>query len=308
MDVDVDVGRVDLDIEEIARETVFGNHLQIGVLDGMMEIGVLDKALVHKEILLASRLSGIFRLDDIAVNADAVGLLMDMQKPLVVSTPKESHDALLEVAGIKMVDLLAVAGQAEAYFRIHQRDTGELLYDMAHLGLGRLEEVAPCRDVEKQVLDGERGAWLHGDEGLFLHYRPFVDNLGAHLVFLAARLEFHLGDGCDARQGLATEAHRADGEQVLSLADLRRGMTLKAQSRVGLRHATAVVDHHDHRLASVFHHQVDLGGSGIQRVFHQLFDSRCRTLYHLACRNLVGNAVGKQFDDVKHTLIFPSVR
>ena len=79
MYVDVDVGRVDFDIKEIARKAVLRNHLQIGVFDGMMQIGMLDKTLIHKEILLTARLLGILRLDNITMDTHAIGLLVDGQ-------------------------------------------------------------------------------------------------------------------------------------------------------------------------------------------------------------------------------------
>ena len=75
MDIDVDIGWINLNIKEIARKTIFGNHLHVGVLDGMMQIGMLDKALVHKEILLATGLFGILCLDDITIDTHTFSLL-----------------------------------------------------------------------------------------------------------------------------------------------------------------------------------------------------------------------------------------
>ena len=171
-----------------------------------------------------------------------------------------------------MVHFFAVAGEGEADVGIHQRNAGELLNNVTKLRLRRFEEIAPCRHIEKQVLDREGSTRLHRHEALLFDHRAFVDNLHAHLVLFAPRLQFHLRNGCNAGQSLATKAHRADGEQVLSLADFRGGMALKAKPRIGFRHATTVVDDHNHRLSSVFHHQVYLGGTGIQSVLHQFLD------------------------------------
>ena len=273
MYIDIDVGWVHLNIQEIPWETVLRDHLHEGILDGMMQVSVFDKTLVDKEILLATSLLGIFRLDDIAFDTNTLSLLSDRQQFLLIVVPKEPHDALLEVAWIQMVDLLAIAGQGKANLGVHQRDAGELFYDVTHLGLRRLEEVAPSRHIVKQVFHRERRAWLHRHKRLFLDHRAFVDNLHPHLVFLASCLQLHLSDGCDASQGLTTETHSADGKQVLRLADLGGSVPLEAQAGVGFRHATAIVDDHNHRLASVFHDQVNLGGTSIQCVLHQLFDS-----------------------------------
>ena len=258
----------------------------------MMQISMLDETLVHKEKLLAAGLLGKLRLDDIAVDADTFRLLSHWKELLLVVAPEEAHDALLEVTRIEMIQLLAVAVEREAYFRIHQRDSGELLHDMAQFGLGRLEEVASGRHVEKQVFHREGRARLHRHQRLFFDDRAFVDDLHPYFVLLTSRLQLHLRDGGNASQGLATETHGTNGEQVLRLADLGGGMTFKAHTGVGFRHATAIVDNHNHRLAGVFHHQIDLRGSSIQCILHQLFHSRCRSLDHLARRNLVGNAIG----------------
>ena len=197
-----------------------------------------------------------------------------------------------------MIDLIAIASQGEAHFRVHQGNTGKLLHDVAHLSLGRFEEVASGGHVEKQILHREGSAGLHRCETLFLHHRAFVDNPHSHLVFPASRLQLHLGNGCDAGQSLASEAHCANGEEVLGLADLRSSVPLEAQTGVSLRHAAAVVNDHNHRLAGILHHQVYLGGSGIQGVLHQFLDGRCRTLNHLASRNLVGDTIRKKFNDI----------
>ena len=300
MDVDVDVRWVHFDIQEISREAVLRDHLHVCVLDGMVQISVLDKALVHKEILLASGLLGKLRFDDVTLDAHTLGLLLDRQQSLFVIGAKQAHNALLEIARIEMIQFLAVAGQCKANFRIHQRDASKFLHDMPQFSLRRFEEVAPCGHVEKQVLNGERRARLHGNQGLLLDHRALVDNLHPHFVLLASGLQFHLRYGGDAGQGLASETHSADGKQVFRLANFGSGMTLEAQAGIRFRHTAAIVDHHNHRLTGVFHYQVDLGGTSIQSVLHQLFDRRCWTLNHLACRNLVGDAIGKQFDYIYH--------
>ena len=119
MDVDVDVGGIHLNIKEIARETIAGNHLHVGVLDGMVQIGMLDETLVHKEILLATRFLGIFRLDDVTIDAHTFGLLSDVQQAFLVVVAKQTHDALLKVARIEMVYFLAVTGECEANLGVH---------------------------------------------------------------------------------------------------------------------------------------------------------------------------------------------
>ena len=108
MDVNVYVSRVNLDIQEIAWKAVLGNHFQIGVLNGMVQIGMLDKPFVHKKILLATGLFCKFCLDNIAINTNPVRLLSDRQQFFFIVTSEQSHDALLEVARIQMIHFFAV--------------------------------------------------------------------------------------------------------------------------------------------------------------------------------------------------------
>ena len=108
MNVNVNVSRVYLDIQEISWEAILGNHFQIGVLNGMVQIGMLDKPFVHKEILFASSLFCKFRLDNIAINTNPIRLLSDRQQFFFIVTSEQSHDALLEVARIQMIHFFAV--------------------------------------------------------------------------------------------------------------------------------------------------------------------------------------------------------
>ena len=155
---------------------------------------------------------------------------------------------------------------------MHQCDPSEFLNNMPHLSLRRLEEVASSRHIEKQVLHREGCTRLHWHKSLFLNDRALVDNLHPYFILLTPRFQLHLGDSRNTGQCLATEAHGTNGEQVFCFADFGGGVPLEAQAGIGFRHTTAIVDNHNHRLASVFHHQINLGGTGIQSVLHQLFD------------------------------------
>ncbi len=77
-------------------------------------------------------------------------------------------------------------------------------------------------------------------------------------------------------------------------------MALKGKSRVGCRHAAAIVDDLNQRAPRILDDYGDFRGSGVDGVFHQLLDHRGRALDNLARRNLVGHGVREELDDVAH--------
>ena len=90
------------------------------------------------------------------------------------------------------------------------------------------------------------------------------------------------------------------GEEIVSLTDLRRGVTLERQSGISLRHSLAIVDDLYGSTSGINDDHMDGRRPGINGILYQLLDHRGRALDHLTSRNLVGYAVGKEMDDVGH--------
>ena len=89
-------------------------------------------------------------------------------------------------------------------------------------------------------------------------------------------------------------------EEVVGLADLGGGMTLKRQTGIGFRHSFPVVDDLHQCLSRVLDQDLDLCGTGINSILDQLLDNRSRSLNHFASRNLIGDAVRQQMYDIAH--------
>ena len=104
-------------------------------------------------------------------------------------------------------------------------------------------------------------------------------------------LQLNLSNSGNGSQRFATKAHRMQGEEVISLSNLRCGMTFKRQTSVGIRHAFAVVDDLNRRTPCIHHQHMNHVSIGINSILDKFFDDTCRTLNHLACRNLVGNRI-----------------
>ena len=86
-------------------------------------------------------------------------------------------------------------------------------------------------------------------------------------------------DGAEKRRGTC--------EEVGGIAYLGCGMTLERQACVRLGHALAIVYDLYGGAPGIYYYDVYLGGTGIHGILHKLLDDACRTLNHLACRNLV---------------------
>ena len=92
-------------------------------------------------------------------------------------------------------------------------------------------------------------------------------------------------------RNFAAKSQGIDVEEVFRVFDLGGGMPLEGQQGIVTHHAAAVIDHVDEFFAATFNLDLDAGGSGVQRVFQQLFQDGDRTLDHLACSDLIGNVL-----------------
>jgi hypothetical protein len=69
MDVDVDVGRVDVYIYKIRYARACDDQSLVGLLYGLVEVGMLHEATVGEEILVGCLLAGRLRLADESADA-----------------------------------------------------------------------------------------------------------------------------------------------------------------------------------------------------------------------------------------------
>ena len=89
----------------------------------------------------------------------------------------------------------------------------------------------------------------------------------------------HAGDG---GQGLAPEAQRCDGGQIVGAADLAGGVTEKRGFRIVRRHAAAVVRDADERHAPVLDFYGDVLCTGVHGIFQQFFDDAAGAFHHFS--------------------------
>src|SRR5690606_14998382 len=221
----------------------------------MVEVRVFDEPVVYEKVLFTPGFLSVFGFADKTLEVNDGGLFRYRHQALVVTVSKNMHDALLQAFSRQLEKLLPIAMEREVDMRIGQCRALELLDDVSHFHCIAFQEVAPSRNIVKEILNAD--ARPGGQRLWFLAHQFRTGDLNACSQFIlhAPRFQLYVGNRRDGGQRLPTEPHCADRKQVIRLSDFRRGMALETQPRIRYAHATAVVNHLDERLAAVFHNQ-----------------------------------------------------
>ena len=165
-------------------------------------------------------------------------------------------------------------------------------------GKGDVQEVT---DAQAKLLLKYPDQWALANEA----DRAAVD-LQHRAVFriVTPRGQGEPADRGDRRQGFAAEAERGHRFQIVERTDLARRVPRHRQRQFFGRNAAAVVANADQAHPAFFQIDVDTPGAGVERVFDQLLDHRCRPLYDLAGGDLVDQGVGKCLD--RHAAMIPA--
>ena len=112
-----------------------------------------------------------------------------------------------------------------------------------------LKEFTARRNVEEQVAHRDRSAdWKSSFfDREDLSSCDFDDRAGS--VFSGVCLQTQAAHRCDGRQCFAAKSEGCDIEQVVGIADFRRGVTLEGEHSVVVQHAPTIIDDLD-KLAS----------------------------------------------------------
>ena len=293
MNVHVDVGGLDVEIDEVRHLHPLRHKTVVGRNDSLVEIRVLHIAAIDEEIVLPALLAGGLRLGDETSDPAHRRVGIDGKQILSVLPAEHVGDALQQGARSEVHQLGAVAVEREVYLGIYQHDTLKGRQDIVKLGGIALEEFPAHGHIIEQILHLEVGPHGAGHRLLPRHLGAGNGEQGAQLIALQARLQLHLRHGGNRCQSLAPESHGAEGKEVIGLQDFRCGMALKGQTRVGGRHTLSVVDDLDGRAPGIQHDDADVAGTGVHGVLHQLLDDGSRALDNLAGCYLVGDGIGK---------------
>ena len=91
----------------------------------------------------------------------------------------------------------------------------EFVQDMAHLHCIGLEEVAPCRHIEEQMLHGDRGAAAGYHGRLFGNLITLYLQGSTYLLSLLASDQLYLCNRSYGSQGLPTEALGVERKEII---------------------------------------------------------------------------------------------
>ncbi len=181
---------------------------------------------------------------------------------------------------------------------IGERDALERFCDRALLGRERLQELEPRRGVEEKLADLDSRARRNRARAGILDIAGFGCDLDPVLVLGAAGLHPQMRHARDRGERLAAKSERANRGQVGGAANLRGRVTPQRQDRVGARHAGAVVGDRDQRRSAAQNLDAHRARARIERVLDQLLDGGRRPLDDFARRNLAGDLLGQDVDNV----------
>ena len=156
-----------------------------------------------------------------------------------------------------------------------------------------LKEFTARGNVEEQVAHRDRSAdW---ESSFFdredLPSCDFDDRAGS--VSSGVCLQTQAAHRCDGRQCFAAKSEGCDIEQVVGIADFRRGVTLEGEHSVVVQHAPTIIDDLDKLASTGLDVDANAARTRIEGVLQQLLHNRCGTLHHLAGSNLVRDVFGE---------------
>ena len=295
MHVDVDARRVQLEKQHIRRLAPVEQHIAVGHLHRMGHAAIPHRAAVDVEILLIGTGARVMRLRHPAVQAQAGTAVVHAQRLAreILAQGLAQPRVRIQIARLVAPRRFAVMRDAQFHVRARQCQRTQPLFDMAQLGALGAQELAPCRHVEEQLAHLNGGARRMRTRHHLAQAPAFDLQRGAVLGIRATRGQRKAADRGDGRQRFAAEAQRGDGFQIIQRGDLAGGMTRHRQRQLFRRNAAAIVADADQPHAALFQIDIHAGGAGIEGVFDQFLDDRCRALDHLAGSDLVDQDLGQ---------------
>ena len=198
---------------------------------------------------------------------------------------------------VQAEDGLAVVAQMKGHVEARQRQTLDHFLQVIEFGFFGLEEFAPGRGVEEQVANFHRSADRMRRR---LHPRRHVTAFGFDLPGLigvtSTRGQCQACYGADRGQRLPPETEAHHLLKVFEVADLAGRVTGQGQRQVIGGNTAAVIAHAQQLDAALLDIDVDSLGAGVEAVFQQFLDHRCRALDHLTSGDLVRQSWAEQLD------------
>ncbi|OPZ60849.1 MAG: hypothetical protein BWY87_00214 [Deltaproteobacteria bacterium ADurb.Bin510] len=238
MHVDVNLVRVDLDIEQCHRKLAAGKLAAVALDHGRNQQVVAHGPAVDIAIDAAAAGPADDRAGQPAVDPEAGRRLVEGGKLAAQGCAHDGLDAFAGAGFAGDVEELAAAGfEHEAHVLAGQRIAADDFHDGALLGGGGLHELKPGRGIEEELAHLDRGADRQALNSFAQDLAAFDLELVAAGLRGRATRDAQAADRGDAGQGLATEPQGVDGAEVCETGELAGGVAQHRESEVGSRHA-----------------------------------------------------------------------
>ena len=276
--------RLHVQIEHIDRQAKMAHEILVGIVDGVLNEFVANDAAVEENVLLVGGAVVEGRQANPAAQADAVHLVFHRNGVLEKLLAENLGHARAHVAA-KIPGNAAVVAQQELHVGIAEGEALHQLHHVVGFGAHGFEEALPGRGVVEQVAHLNGGAARVGRR----YQLARVGRIDAVAVFLllGATDQQHLGHRRHRGKRFAAKAQGAQPLQIVELANLAGGVVLEGPGHIVPVDAAAVVADANQLAAAVFNVDVNLGGAGVQGVFHHLLHHRRGPFDNLAGLNLV---------------------
>jgi len=166
------------------------------------------------------------------------------------------------------------------------------LFEMRIFGVLCPQEFPSSREIVKQGAYFDLGAGrfatvLNADD-----FSSVDDDFGSGEGIRFAGCESKFGDARDTWDCFPSKAESVDRGEVLLRFDFRGRVSFEAHQGVVSIHPAAVIGYADQCDAAALDAYLDVGGTGVDAVFDELFCDRGRALDNFTSGNLAGEGFG----------------
>ena len=292
VDVDIHGGWRQGQVQHTGGEFAHHDLVAVGLLQrGDQKLG-FHRPVIDKEGLQASAGPGVGGLGDVAGQGVILPAAVHLHHLGALPSVNAVYCRLQAPVSRGGQHLLPVPEELEGHLRMGQ---GLQLHSSCHPaaldGVG-FHKFHPGGGVVEQIPNQNGGAVGAAHLGFLQDLSRFQMQAGSSETPRGLGHQIDAADGGDGSQGLAPEAHGANGSQILSTAELGGGVAQERRPGILRRHAAAVVRNPQEGHAPVPNLDGDFGGAGIHRVFQQFFYHAGGPLHHLSGGDQIGDMGG----------------
>ena len=292
MNIDVNLGRRNVEEERHHGVPVARQHICIGTTHRARQQPVFDGAAVHEKILVVGDSTVECRKPGNTRQADSLALEIHTDAGVGERAVGECSDALRPgFARRNQQHPPSVMIKTEADIRPRHRQPPDCIETGSIFRAWRTQELASCGHLFEQAFDAHPRSGRNGG-GPFLDELSVVDGPAPAIGASHPAFDCHARNARDGWQGLSAKAER--GYCVNGLVrQFRRRVSFERKRHIVRGHAAAVIRHFDAVYPSARERNRDLPRPGVDRILDQ-FLQRCGwSFHHFTGRNAVDKVRGQ---------------